>query len=76
MVAIGLLYSTLLTSPRESGIGFGIILIGVAVLFLLETHAAVKDPSGPVTVRGKTGRKSCFCSVLQNKTLEIPLKQY
>jgi APA family basic amino acid/polyamine antiporter len=33
MVAIGLLYSTLLTSPRESGIGFGIIVAGLPFYF-------------------------------------------
>jgi basic amino acid/polyamine antiporter, APA family len=33
LVAIGLLYSTLLTSPRESGIGFGIIVAGLPFYF-------------------------------------------
>ncbi len=33
LVAIGLLYSTLLDSPRESGIGFGIIVAGLPFYF-------------------------------------------
>jgi APA family basic amino acid/polyamine antiporter len=33
IVAIGLLYSTLLTSPRESGIGFSIIVAGLPFYF-------------------------------------------
>ncbi len=33
LVAMGLLYSTLLTSPRESGIGFGIIVAGLPFYF-------------------------------------------
>lgn len=33
LVAVGLLYSTLRTSPRESGIGFTIILIGLPFYF-------------------------------------------
>jgi APA family basic amino acid/polyamine antiporter len=39
MVAIGLLYSTLLESPRESGIGFGIIVAGLPFYFYWKTKA-------------------------------------
>ena len=33
LVAVALLYSTLLTSPRESGIGLGLIVIGLPFYF-------------------------------------------
>jgi APA family basic amino acid/polyamine antiporter len=48
MVAIGLLYSTLLESPRESGIGFGIIVAGLPFYFYWKQAAradrAVVEP--------------------------------
>jgi basic amino acid/polyamine antiporter, APA family len=44
MVAIGLLYSTLLASPRESGIGFGIIVAGLPFYFYWKRSRAGKHP--------------------------------
>ncbi len=42
MVAIGLLYSTLRTSPRESGIGFAIIVAGLPFYFYWKRSRAGK----------------------------------
>jgi basic amino acid/polyamine antiporter, APA family len=48
VVAIGLLYSTLLESPRESGIGFGIIVAGLPFYFywkrVAEANRTVAEP--------------------------------
>jgi APA family basic amino acid/polyamine antiporter len=44
LVAIGLLYSTLLESPRESGIGFGIIVAGLPFYFYWK-RAAQANPA-------------------------------
>lgn len=51
LVAISLLYSTLLESPRESGIGFAIIVAGLPFYFFWK-RAAQSNPA-PVEVTGK-----------------------
>jgi basic amino acid/polyamine antiporter, APA family len=45
MAAIALLYSTLMTSPRESGIGFSIILLGLPFYFHWKRTALHRDLS-------------------------------
>jgi basic amino acid/polyamine antiporter, APA family len=54
IVAIGLLYSTLIESPRESGIGFGIIVAGLPFYFHWKRQLGLRPDQEPEKKRAKT----------------------
>ncbi|MDF1561208.1 MAG: amino acid permease [Bacteroidales bacterium] len=46
LFCVGLFFNTIITRPREAGIGLSLILLGIPVYFLLRRKGSVKDAPG------------------------------